>query len=553
MTTTGASAAIETVVEYHERTKHHFDRYARSLGYLDWASQPDPFRRYEEAPLLPLARSEPGPAPPCYDDLYARTDNGSQAVTANSIAQFFYDSLAISAWKAIAGSRWSLRCNPSSGNLHPTEAYLICGPVEGLCDAPGLYHYTALEHALELRGGWPEPLWQEISAAAPAQSFFIGLSSIHWRESWKYGERAYRYCQHDVGHAIAALSFSALALGWSLHFVTGIDDDLLAGLLGIAAQRGPEAEHPDCLLAVTPGWRGRLREPVTLEPLAQCNPRTWEQYPLPQRPNDLSQQHQHWPLIDRVAAACRLSGASGPPAIAALRRHAAVPADPPNTQTSARQLMRQRRSAVAMDGHSSLQKNTFVRMLQRVLPASPPLTPLPGEPSVHLLLFVHRVEDLPAGLYLLVRSDGFERKLRSAMRREFLWEKVVNLPANLHLFRLVDGDTRAVASTVSCHQEIAADGAFAVAMLAEFQPRVEQRGAPEYRRLHWEAGAIGQVLYLEAEATGLRATGIGCFFDDAVHDLCGLAGRDLQDLYHFTVGGAVEDDRITTLPAYSSR
>ncbi len=32
--------------------------------------------------------------------------------------------------------------------------------------------------------------------------------------------------------------------------------------------------------------------------------------------------------------------------------------------------------------------------------------------------------------------------------------------------------------------------------------------------LHWETGMIGQVLYLQAEAAGVRATGIGCYFDD---------------------------------------
>jgi hypothetical protein len=71
-----------------------------------------------------------------------------------------------------------------------------------------------------------------------------------------------------------------------------------------------------------------------------------------------------------------------------------------------------------------------------------------------------------------------------------------------------------------------------------------------YRRLFWETGAIGQVLYLEAEAAGIRATGIGCFFDDPVHSLLGLTGRRFQSLYHFTVGGPVEDGRLTTLPAY---
>jgi hypothetical protein len=35
-----------------------------------------------------------------------------------------------------------------------------------------------------------------------------------------------------------------------------------------------------------------------------------------------------------------------------------------------------------------------------------------------------------------------------------------------------------------------------------------------YPRLFWETGVLGQVLYLEAHAVGISATGIGCFFDD---------------------------------------
>ena len=42
-------SAGEVVVAYHERTKHHFHRYATSSGYMDWATQPDPFRRYAGA------------------------------------------------------------------------------------------------------------------------------------------------------------------------------------------------------------------------------------------------------------------------------------------------------------------------------------------------------------------------------------------------------------------------------------------------------------------------------------------------------------------------
>ena len=43
----------------------------------------------------------------------------------------------------------------------------------------------------------------------PPHAFLIGLSSVHWREAWKYGERAFRYCQHDAGHAIGTVRIAA--------------------------------------------------------------------------------------------------------------------------------------------------------------------------------------------------------------------------------------------------------------------------------------------------------------------------------------------------------
>ncbi len=62
-----------------------------------------------------------------------------------------------------------------------------------------------------------------------------------------------------------------------------------------------------------------------------------------------------------------------------------------------------------------------------------------------------------------------------------------------------------------------------------------------YRHLFWESGVVGQSLYLAAEAAGARATGIGCFYDDPVHDVLGFRGHAFQSLYHFTVGIPVED------------
>jgi hypothetical protein len=123
-------------------------------------------------------------------------------------------------------------------------------------------------------------------------------------------------------------------------------------------------------------------------------------------------------------------------------------------------------------------------------------------------------------------------------------------PADLPLFELARGDFRQHAAALCCHQEIAADGAFSLGMLAEFDAPLERFGPWFYPRLYWECGAIGQVLYLEAEAVGVRSTGIGCFFDDPVHQVFGFKDLAFQALYHFTVGGYVDDPRLTTLPPY---
>ena len=64
--------------------------------------------------------------------------------------------------------------------------------------------------------------------------------------------RAFRYCNHDVGHAIACVSVAAAALGWEARLLESLVDSELATLLGTHSQTGAETEHVDCLLAVFP-------------------------------------------------------------------------------------------------------------------------------------------------------------------------------------------------------------------------------------------------------------------------------------------------------------
>jgi SagB-type dehydrogenase family enzyme len=536
------------VLAYHEATKHHFHAYARGPGHMDWATQPEPFRRYRGAPTIELEK-----VPPHDQPLPERDPHPGQAEIAplyyRTISQLLFDSLGISAWKRAGDVSWALRVNPSSGNLHPTEGYVICGPVDGMSDSPGVYHYAPKEHALELRAQFSLGVWRSLTAELPPRTILVGLTSIHWREAWKYGERAFRYCQHDVGHALTAISIAASGLGWRTTLLDDLGMEQLASLLGIFDPQGVEAEYPDCLLAVHPQDQTCATLLLPGDVVASFAKLKWRG-----DPNQLSPRRVDWRIIDDVARAAvkpQTDEVYGPQ----------VPVERPSppeaispTQVSLRRIIRQRRSAVAMDGRTDISRDVFYRIMSQTLvrPGQVLFNTLPWSPRIDLALFVHRVQSVDLGLYILVRDPSRREALAAAMKAEFLWEKPEACPADLDLYRLAPGDTRALARQVSCHQAIASDGCFSLGMIADFERSLDEFGAWFYPRLFWECGAIGQVLYLAAEAAGVRGTGIGCFFDDPVHSVLGLDLGDYshQSLYHFTMGGAVEDKRLMTLPAY---
>ncbi len=530
---------VDVALAYHQRTRHAPHAYARSLPYLDWASQPDPFRRYAGADLVLLDRSPGGPDP-SYDAVCDGHLPAPAPLDWEAVSRLFLDALALSAWKEAGEARWSLRVNPSSGNLHPTEAYLVCGAVPGVGDAPGVYHYSPFLHGLERRATLPEEAWRRLAADLPAGAVLVGLTSIVWRESWKYGERAFRYCQHDLGHAIAALSLAAGGLGWTTRLLESVPEPSIAALLGTGRLTGPAAEVPECLLVVYPSplpfplpqWR-HVRIPP-LPPLAFVG-----------SPGPLADEHHEWPILAVVEDATRKLAPPGPATWTPMPPRRERLADRP---TPLRALVRQRRSAVEMDGRTPLGRHAFLRTLSRLLPGAPPFDPLPWAPAIHLALYVHRVEGLAPGLYALVRDPAALPSLRASLAPRFRWEAAA---PELPLYLLDPADVRGLAGHISCGQAIAGDGAFAVAMLADLPGELARHGAWFYRRAHWEAGAIGHALYLEAESDGLRGTGIGCFHDEDTRVSLGIApSSGWVSLYHFTVGGPLEDTRLRTLAPY---
>ena len=90
---------VDRVIRYHIQTKHHFNRYARALGYLDWANQPNPFRRFDGAELirLPLLLPDGEPIAPSYKAIYQTDNVSTQPVNVRTLSRFFEFALALSA------------------------------------------------------------------------------------------------------------------------------------------------------------------------------------------------------------------------------------------------------------------------------------------------------------------------------------------------------------------------------------------------------------------------------------------------------------------------
>jgi SagB-type dehydrogenase family enzyme len=524
------SDATAFIRHYHQRTKHQINAYAAGPASLDWDDQPNPFRRFRGCEIVTLPK--PGSELNC---LFAELDKpeqiSTQALDLQSLGLLLELSFGLTAWKQFGPDRWALRSNPSSGNLHPTEVYVHCNDAALL--SPGVYHYVSHDHHLERRGLFKA---NELNAEV-----YIGLSSIHWREAWKYGERAFRYCQHDIGHALAALSYAAACLGWSIELCSTLADSEIATGLGLNRTTDfikGEQESADLLCRINLNSSHNCFDPAVFSSLLT----EVEWFGSAEQ---LSGRHFYrWPIIDEVS-----EHAEKPATVSEYWQPQPIDLAIPRQNLVTSTLIRQRRSAQNFNGKvEPTPLADFQRMLCSLLPnQKPPFTAWNWSPAVHIFIFVHRIENLEPGLYFLPRNTSDIPSIQAALSSDFVWQTV---PAPCLFYLLTPGNVRKAAQTLSCHQAIASDSAFSLGMLARFADTIDV-AAWNYRRLFWECGLLGQILYLEAEAAGLRGTGIGCFFDDAVHGVLGLKDDDWQSLYHFTVGTPKEDGRLQSLPAYT--
>ncbi|MBI3406404.1 MAG: SagB family peptide dehydrogenase [Acidobacteria bacterium] len=164
--------------------------------------------------------------------------------------------------------RVALKTSPSGGCLHPIEVYVLAKNVHGL--RPGLYHYAADRHRLELlkRGATS----RQFSDYLAGQSWYSSaaalmlMTGVFGRTQWKYqSPRAYRTVLTETGHLCQTFCLVATWLGLAPFCTLALADSKIEKDLGVdgvkeavlyAAGIGSRPEGTDW--APTPDFRERL-------------------------------------------------------------------------------------------------------------------------------------------------------------------------------------------------------------------------------------------------------------------------------------------------------
>ncbi len=143
-------------------------------------------------------------------------------------------------------SRDGFRTAPSAGALYPLELYVVVGEVDSL--AAGVYRYRPEGHRLRhvADGDFRKPL----AAAALNQGWVrrapavLMITGVYERSAEKYGQRARRYTNIEVGHAAQNVYLQAVALGLGTVIVGAFHETEVQELLGLPTEHVPLALMP---------------------------------------------------------------------------------------------------------------------------------------------------------------------------------------------------------------------------------------------------------------------------------------------------------------------
>ena len=522
--------------EFHEATKHSTVSVRASAHYLDWDDRPRPFKVYTDAPLkdLPTEFLRPSLNALVSIGSSAPKERASTGVGIGTLAELLFFSAGITRELRVQGlGELYTRAAPATGALYPIELYVVCRDLEGL--RAGVYHFSPGGFSLsQLRNGdWTAALssYAGSRAEASAAPAFLVLTSIAWRNAWKYQARSYRHWFWDGGVIAANLLATANSAGLRSSVVLGFEDEAVNRLLGLRARR--EAAIAICPVGV-PDAAARSasgRPPAELPPpidpaflpLSRSEvdyPEVWEAHEASclrdfgevrawtARPGGEEEEKEEEERREPgpTTPAPPSSGGAYP-----LDASAPAPDEPPDL---ARVILK--RGSTRRFSPEPITYRQLSNVLFHSTRGVPLDLPVPGT-LLDVCLISNAVKDLPDGSYRFDRASGSLEQLRA-------------------------GEFRDAAGHLCLDQSLFAGASAVVFLMTELARVLRLHGDRGYRAAQFEAGVVAGRMYLASYAQGMGASGT-TFYDDAVTEFFSPQETEATPMMALGIG----------IPGYRSR
>jgi SagB-type dehydrogenase family enzyme len=478
--------------DYHSRTG--YNRFDLGGGGLDFRNQPKVFKSYPGLSTVPLPQVIAWPEEKLSEIL--RSEGRRETVgemDMDLFAKIVVLTQALTSKRRIGGAEFYFRSVASAGALYPFELYAAVRDVAGLPD--GLYHHTVALHALTLlRAGNVMPAVAEsvelTKEKGPSAVFF--LTSIFFRSSWKYRDRAYRYNLLDTGHLTENLILALRALGLEFDLGYDFDDGNANSLLGLDTKR-------EVCLAVVPAW-------IEQSPEIHGDP------PMKDAPEGLaeacrvSSKEKDYPLIREFHESTRLirKPKKAPPRPweslgLPMERGEKLPErfERPEVMNYTDAVFKRRSSRNFVRAKLSARALVSLLDLLCVTHRDTPEGRLKETGAVAVGFLTGEVEDIDPGFYLLDR----ERRSISLVNSE----------------PMIDAMTH-----VCLDQQWLRNCAVHFLFMCNFKFVRKAWGPRGYRYALMTAGGLGQRLYIGATSMRIGCCGIGAFYDGEASELLGL-------------------------------
>lgn len=216
---------------FHRKTKMVWGKVAQTASALTEKPSAPAYKNYPGAERIGL---------PLPDDFRREVTNGAEfskgPVGLGDLSHILFSANGILKKEGLTDIRtvtFPLPKTKSFSYFHPIEIYLLVKSVDGI--KPGLYHYSAVGHSLELlkEGDIPIPDCCFTAPSLSNSAFLIILTGIPGRLSWRYDNRAWRYMYMAAGAVSQNIYTACASLGLGSSATASFYDDLYNKLLGL--------------------------------------------------------------------------------------------------------------------------------------------------------------------------------------------------------------------------------------------------------------------------------------------------------------------------------